>query len=265
MMTATLNRLSADQLREMRHEYESRLARTSAFVGAPRPALYADEASACRALVAIRYALGDAPSELRALLSRCAQSYAKLFALRDLSRESEMRRRGDHVDASMYSPERAFAGVVSAITVFAPKVLLQFAALPREAYCNVFPPQFGIYHAAIAVLLDAALNTRDRLSEHLGEFRAAAADTGVHPTLVRRLVPVIDAVEALLTKHDAQGVDFALKALAEVHREDAQSGRGSTHWATLLCFDGLAIISMASRYGTQLRVDSPYLPIELIG
>src|SRR5215472_17057535 len=200
-MIAALNELTEPELRQWLSASEQKLAegrraqeRNPDVVRLP--GFHVDMAVQCRRIAVCRYALCDPASATRPLLEAVSRHYLALFLLRDLGQENGLRARGEALDISFFTSDRMFAGLSMAVVVNLKSVIEKMATLPWETYSSVYPPRFGLHHATIALLLDAALNRTEAALEKSQALCANAQNYGAPPPLIERLLPMVRAVQA---------------------------------------------------------------------
>jgi len=270
LMITGLNQLTESELRQWLGASEQRLAegrrvqeRNPDVVRLP--GFHVDMAVQCRRIAVCRYALGDPVSATRPLLEAVSRHYLALFLLRDLGQENGLRARGEAPDISFFTSDRMFAGLSIAVVVNLKSVIEKITTLPWDTYSSVHPPKFGLYHATMALLLDAALNRTEAALEKSQALCANAENYGAPPPLTERLLSMVRAVQAGL-KLDGEDFHASLSELLRVHEAQANSDSGSRNVATLVCFEALVAMAVAIRAGRDLScIDSPYAPLSWIG
>ncbi len=266
-MTQGLNQLSEQEVRQLLADYEARLARGKEAATADpsiqsHPEFLMDEAIIRRMMVHCLHALQERQEAVGMLLCVAVDSYVAMFRLRNPWREAELRAEGKPVDLSLVSVERMFAAVVDSLILQREDALQSIASMDPAAYSNVYPPQLGVYHAAISALL--AYATGDAATARRRAMRIVDHAAGMCPaTVADRLRPFMGGLIALCDAQP-QAFDAALERLLSTHRRHATEGSGARHPATLLCAEATALTAMARRAGMSTQMDSPYIAHELI-
>lgn len=230
-----------------------------------RPQFHMSLAEIYLDLLRSRYALGEAPAGLRLLLAEAAQHYLRMFQLRNLKGEAELRARGERLDISIFRPQRMYLGVAATLIANLQPLLEQFAAIPSEAYSNRYPPEYDIYHGCIGVLLEYALGQKSSARSKAREFVAREdSPAAKSPKVLRnKLVPLVRGVIAVLEAKPEE-VTSALKTILDIHAKDAKRGESAEELWTLLSLDALVLASIAKRESMQVTLANRYMPVELI-
>ena len=229
------------------------------------PGFHVDMAVECRRIAICRYVLGQPASAVRPLLEAASRHYLALFLLRDLNEESLTRARGEHQDISFFTSDRMFAGVSTALIVNLPTIIQKIAGLPWETYSSLHPAKHGVYHATIAILLDAGLAKNDDALKKSEALWLRAETYDAPPPLLDRLLPAVMAVQAAL-KLDSEAFHDAMGELLRVHEYQIIAQTGPKNVATLVCFEALVGMAVAIRAGLYpFRINSPFAPQSWIG